>query len=103
MREPPPVLPVDTHAFWNDRSSGIYGEFSVGPGLYRYGEQICRTARITAINDAAHATEDRMVLYCRTPEGAFRLDSTVSCRAITTSASITCRGPEGDDVTLPPI
>lgn len=102
MREPPPQLPVDAHAFWNDRSAGTYGELSVGPGLYRLRDRLCRTARITSIDDASHTSDDRTVLYCRTPDGAFRLDPTLSCRATGMNAGVTCRGPEGDDITLSP-
>ena len=71
FREPPPVLPTDANAFWNDRETGTYGELTVGAVGYRRDNAVCRTARVTAIDDAAHRTDDRTLLYCALPGGTF--------------------------------
>ncbi len=100
MRTPPPLLPVDANAFWNDRMTGNYGEFSVGPGLFRRGASLCRSARVTAINDAARSTQDQTLLYCAGPAGGYQLDPSLSCRPA--GQGLACRDPQGDAVVLPP-
>jgi hypothetical protein len=102
FREPPPVLPADANAFWNDPKLGTYGELTVGATLYRRGDEICRTARVTAIHQATRNTEDRTLLYCAGIGADFHLDSMLSCRSPQIGHGITCRNPDGDDVVLPP-
>ncbi len=102
MRTPPPLLPVDANAFWNDRARGVYGEFSVGPGLYRSSSGVCRSARVTAISEATRSTEDRTLLYCAGADGAFTLDPALSCRSTATASGLACRNQAGDAVMLPP-
>jgi len=103
FQQPPPVLPADANAFWNDPTLGTYGELTVGANLYRRGEATCRTARVTAIHDATRITEDRTLLYCAGAGADFHLDSTLSCRSLQIGQGIACRNPEGDDVVLPPV
>jgi hypothetical protein len=108
FREPPPVLPAEANAFWNDPKRGTYGELTVGAHLYRRGDETCRTARATAIHDATRTTEDRTLLYCAGASSDFHLDPTLSCRAPQigqgiTVGSIACRNPAGDDFVLPPV
>ena len=100
MRSPPPLLPGDANAFWNDRDTGSYGEFSVGPGLFRRGALLCRSARVTSINDAARSAQDQTLLYCADAAGGFQLDPSLSCRP--TGQGLACRNPAGDAVVLPP-
>ena len=102
LREPPPLLPSDANAFWNDPATGVYGEFSVGPGLFRRADAVCRSARVTSIDEARHSQQDRMLLYCARPGEPFQLDATLACRPAAAVAGLTCRGADGDDVTLPP-
>ena len=101
MREPPPLLPSDADAFWNDPADGTYGELTVGPGSYRYGGVPCRTARVTSITSATGQHQDQTLLYCPGQDGRFRLDRTLSCRAASGGA-VACRTPDGDDMTLQP-
>ncbi len=102
LREPPPLLPTDANSFWNDPGTGVYGEFSVGPGLFRRADAVCRSARVTSIDDARHDRQDRMLLYCARAGGPFQLDATLACRPAVAVAGLACRGADGDDVTLPP-
>lgn len=102
-REPPPALSSDANAFWNDRKTGTYGELTVGAGAYRRGNAICRTARITSVNDAARSSADRTMLYCAGTDAVFRLDPTLSCRQSQTGPAVTCRSPDGDNIDLQPI
>ena len=100
MRTPPPLLPGDANAFWNDRGTGDYGEFSVGPGLFRRGAALCRSARVTSINDAARSMQDQTLLYCTGAGDGFQLDPSLSCRPA--AQGLACRDPQGDAVVLPP-
>ncbi len=103
MRSPPPLLPHDVNGFWNDTGTNTYGEFTVGPGLFRRGDATCRSARVTSINAAAHVSDDRTLLYCAGPDGDYHLDRSLSCRMAVGALGLVCRNPEGDDVSLPPV
>ncbi len=100
MREPPPLLPTDVNSYWNDRGRGIYGEFSVGPGLYRRGDATCRSARVTSIDAAG--SQDRTLLYCTRGGGPFQLDPALSCRLAGAGPALACRDAGGDTVLLSP-
>ncbi|MCQ8277542.1 hypothetical protein NFI95_03635 [Acetobacteraceae bacterium KSS8] len=101
MRSPPPSLPDTATAYWNDRQDGTYGALTVAPGRYRYGNALCRTARITSIDDRGRTTHDRMLLYCAVSDGHFVLEPSLSCRSVGGNA-LSCRGPAGDVLVLPP-
>ena len=102
-RDPPPLLPTDANAFWNDPASGAYGELTVGPGLYRRDDAVCRTARVTSLQAATQTVADRTVLYCSRAGGPYQLDATMSCRQTLAGSALTCRNGEGDAVALPPL
>lgn len=101
LREPPPLLPTDVNAYWNDAVGGTYGELTVGPGAYQYGGVPCRTARVTSITTATGQHQDQTLLYCPGQDGQFHLDRSLTCRAAA-GVAIACRTPDGDDVTLQP-
>jgi hypothetical protein len=102
MQNPPPLLTTEANAFWNDPTTGIYGELTVGAARYEFDNQLCRTARITSINGTTHATQDRILLYCADSRGRYALDPTMSCRASAGGSGVACRQPNGDEVTLLP-
>jgi hypothetical protein len=102
MQTPPPRLTTDANAFWNDQTTGIYGEFTVGAAEYDFNNQLCRTARVTSINGATHVTQDRILLYCADSTGRYDFDPAVSCRSSAAGTSIACPQPNGDEVTLLP-
>ena len=101
LREPPPLLPTDVNAYWNDTAGETYGELTVGPGTYLYGGVPCRTARVTSISTTTGQHEDQTLLYCPGQDGQVHLDRDLTCRAAAEGA-VACRTPDGDDVTLRP-
>jgi hypothetical protein len=100
LREPPPLLPSEANAFWNDRAAGSYGELTLGAIWYRRDDALCRTARVTSIDTSTRASRDRTLLYCAKAGGPFELDPALSCRALPTGLDVTCRDVMGDDVVL---
>jgi hypothetical protein len=103
LHSPPAELQGGQRAMWNDVQSRSFGMIELSEGLYAHGNQVCKVAQSTTIDNRAGTSSKVALLYCREPSGAWRIQPDTTCRPVETANAVSCREGDGAYFTMPAV